>query len=244
MIKYDFQERRGIDYEQGISSVFQCQRRNRKLAERHAEAIGADLHEIQPEVPYTDADLDWMDKKSRSSVEMNDKSFRPAVANDMGIKKKGAALLLVATMVLGLGTTAFAATNLANVETISDNIIVIGKDAEKEADGIAKISLDMGNTWIAESEYLSSDEKSVDYWTYEEYKSHAEIVESGLVKMLAVGEPDLTEADIYAWQEHAAQMLAFIEAGGKVSKNSTEADSEIMISGFDSCVVETMTEKK
>ena len=52
-----------------------------KLAERLAEAIGADLHEIQPEVPYTDADLDWMDKKSRSSVEMNDKSFRPAVAN-------------------------------------------------------------------------------------------------------------------------------------------------------------------
>ena len=52
-----------------------------KLAKRLAEAIGADLHEIQPEVPYTDADLDWMNKKSRSSVEMNDKSSRPAVAN-------------------------------------------------------------------------------------------------------------------------------------------------------------------
>lgn len=52
-----------------------------KLAKRLAAAIGADLHEIQPEVPYTDADLNWMDKKSRSSVEMNDKSFRPAVAN-------------------------------------------------------------------------------------------------------------------------------------------------------------------
>ena len=52
-----------------------------KLAERLAKAIRADLHEIQPEVPYTDADLNWMDKKSRSSVEMNDKSFRPAVAN-------------------------------------------------------------------------------------------------------------------------------------------------------------------
>lgn len=52
-----------------------------KMAERLAKAIGADLHEIQPEVPYTDADLNWMDKKSRSSVEMNDKSFRPAVAN-------------------------------------------------------------------------------------------------------------------------------------------------------------------
>lgn len=52
-----------------------------KLAERLAKAIGADLHEIQPEIPYTEADLNWMDKKSRSSVEMNDKSFRPAVAN-------------------------------------------------------------------------------------------------------------------------------------------------------------------
>lgn len=52
-----------------------------KLAERLAKGIGADLHEIQPEVPYTEADLNWMDKKSRSSVEMNDKSFRPAVAN-------------------------------------------------------------------------------------------------------------------------------------------------------------------
>lgn len=52
-----------------------------KLAERFAKAIGADLHEIQPEVSYTDADLDWRDKMSRSSVEMSDKSFRPAVAN-------------------------------------------------------------------------------------------------------------------------------------------------------------------
>lgn len=52
-----------------------------KLAKRLATAIGADLHEIQPEVPYTDADLDWRDKTSRSSVEMNDKSYRPAVAN-------------------------------------------------------------------------------------------------------------------------------------------------------------------
>lgn len=52
-----------------------------KLAGNLAKAIDADLHEIQPEVPYTNADLDWMNKKSRSSVEMNDKSFRPAIAN-------------------------------------------------------------------------------------------------------------------------------------------------------------------
>lgn len=52
-----------------------------KLAGHLATAIEADLHEIQPEVPYTQADLDWMNKKSRSSVEMQDKSFRPAIAN-------------------------------------------------------------------------------------------------------------------------------------------------------------------
>ncbi len=58
-----------------------------KLAKRLASAVDGDLHEIVPEKPYTAADLDWMNKKSRSSIEMNDKSFRPAVANkvpDMG----------------------------------------------------------------------------------------------------------------------------------------------------------------
>lgn len=52
-----------------------------KAAKKLAEAVGADLYEIRPEVPYTSADLNWMDKKSRSSVEMNDKSFRPALAD-------------------------------------------------------------------------------------------------------------------------------------------------------------------
>ena len=49
------------------------------LAERLAKAAGADLFEIAPEVPYTKADLNWMDKKSRSTVEMNDRSCRPAI---------------------------------------------------------------------------------------------------------------------------------------------------------------------
>lgn len=52
-----------------------------KLAVRLAETIGADLFEIAPEVQYTRADLDWMDKKSRSSVEMNDRSCRPAIGS-------------------------------------------------------------------------------------------------------------------------------------------------------------------
>lgn len=55
----------------------------RRAAERLAEAAGADLFEIRPEIPYTSADLNWMDKKSRSSVEMGDPSSRPAVAGQV-----------------------------------------------------------------------------------------------------------------------------------------------------------------
>ncbi|MBO5158843.1 MAG: hypothetical protein J6B94_04515 [Lachnospiraceae bacterium] len=46
-----------------------------------AEASGADLYEIKPEIPYTKADLNWMDKFSRSTVEMNNLTFRPAIAD-------------------------------------------------------------------------------------------------------------------------------------------------------------------
>ena len=51
------------------------------VAKDLASAIHADLYEIRPAVPYTQADLNWMDKKSRSSVEMTDKSSRPALAD-------------------------------------------------------------------------------------------------------------------------------------------------------------------
>ncbi len=52
-----------------------------KIAKRLAEAIGADLFEIKPEIPYTDADLDWQNSKSRSSIEMNDRLARPVIAS-------------------------------------------------------------------------------------------------------------------------------------------------------------------
>lgn len=60
----------------------------RKAALKLAEAAGAELYEIRPETVYTKEDLNWMDKKSRSSLEMNDKSFRPALADkDAEIEK-------------------------------------------------------------------------------------------------------------------------------------------------------------
>ena len=52
-----------------------------RAAKALAQAAGADLYEIRPAQPYTPADLDWMDKKSRSSVEMNDGAARPAIAD-------------------------------------------------------------------------------------------------------------------------------------------------------------------
>ncbi len=52
-----------------------------KLAQTLAAAVQADIHEIIPAVPYTKADLDWMDKTSRSSVEMADQTIRPAIAD-------------------------------------------------------------------------------------------------------------------------------------------------------------------
>lgn len=54
-----------------------------KAAWKLSEAAGADLYEIKPKVPYSSADLDWTNKKSRSSVEMNDPIFRPEIAGKL-----------------------------------------------------------------------------------------------------------------------------------------------------------------
>ena len=50
-----------------------------KVAQTLAEAIGADIFEIAPKIPYTEADLNWMDKNARSTIEMNDSSSRPEI---------------------------------------------------------------------------------------------------------------------------------------------------------------------
>ena len=54
-----------------------------RAAKEAADAVGADLYEIRPAEPYTSADLNWMDQKSRSTIEMNDPSCRPAIAEPL-----------------------------------------------------------------------------------------------------------------------------------------------------------------
>lgn len=62
-----------------LVAYFSATGKTAKVAEKLAAGIDADLYEIKPEVKYTKADLNWMNKKSRSSVEMNDKSIRPTI---------------------------------------------------------------------------------------------------------------------------------------------------------------------
>ena len=60
-----------------LVAYFSASGTTKRIAEMVAEVAGADLYEIEPTVPYTKADLNWMDKTSRSSVEMKDKTSRP-----------------------------------------------------------------------------------------------------------------------------------------------------------------------
>ena len=62
-----------------LVAFFSASGTTKKVAQMIAEEVKADLFEIEPKIPYTKADLDWMNKKSRSSVEMSDKKYRPEI---------------------------------------------------------------------------------------------------------------------------------------------------------------------
>ena len=64
-----------------LVAFFSASGTTKKVAEMIAAEAGADLYEITPKELYTRADLDWMNKKSRSSIEMNDKKIRPEIAD-------------------------------------------------------------------------------------------------------------------------------------------------------------------
>ena len=63
---------------------FSCSGVTKGVSEKLADMIDADLFEIEPEDKYTDEDLDWTNKNSRTSVEMNDPDCRPKIVNKLG----------------------------------------------------------------------------------------------------------------------------------------------------------------
>ena len=64
-----------------LISFFSASGITKEQAKKIKEAVTSDIFEIEPVTPYSDADLDWTNKTSRSSVEMNDKNFRPPIKN-------------------------------------------------------------------------------------------------------------------------------------------------------------------
>ncbi len=65
-----------------LVAYFSCSGVTRGVAQTLSQAAGADLYEIKPKTRYSDADLNWNNPKSRSSVEMNDPAFRPEIAGE------------------------------------------------------------------------------------------------------------------------------------------------------------------
>lgn len=82
MIADDKKDKEAIVMSKRLVTFFSASGNTKKIAQTLAEAAGADLYEITPRVAYTSADLNWMDKKSRSSVEMKDKKIRPELGGE------------------------------------------------------------------------------------------------------------------------------------------------------------------
>ncbi len=91
-----------------LVAYFSASGATKKKAEMIAEITKADIYEITPKVLYTKEDLNWMDKKSRSSIEMNDKKFRPELAD------KNANIELYDTIILGFPIWWYVAPTIIN----------------------------------------------------------------------------------------------------------------------------------
>lgn len=102
-----------------LVAYFSASGTTKKVAQTIAEAGGYDLHEIRPKEPYTKEDLNWMDKKSRSSVEMNDKTYRPELAD------KNADIEAYDTIILGFPIWWYVAPTIIN--TFLESYDFIGK---------------------------------------------------------------------------------------------------------------------
>ena len=77
------QKKENKEMKKTLVAYFSASGVTKGVAEKLAEVTGADLHEIKPAQPYTEADLDWTDEQSRSTIEMKDKKSRPAITDKL-----------------------------------------------------------------------------------------------------------------------------------------------------------------
>lgn len=132
-----------------LVAYFSATGTTKAAAQRLAKEKNADLFEIVPEQPYTNADLDWTNKQSRSSVEMNDSSSRPAVASKLEN------LGQYDTVYIGFPIWWYTAPTIINtfIESYDFSGKVLGAFATSGGSTIAKSAADLKNkypqyTWI------------------------------------------------------------------------------------------------
>lgn len=97
-----------------IVCYFSCSGVTKSMASIISDTTGADIFEIEPSIPYTSEDLDWTNKNSRTSVEMNDKSSRPSIKSDGDISKYD-------TVIIGFPVWWYTAPNIINTFIESNN---------------------------------------------------------------------------------------------------------------------------
>ena len=114
----------------------------KRVAEKIAGENGYDIFEIVPEEIYTPADLDYMDKNSRSTIEMNDKSFRPPIKQTCDVSSYD-------TVAIGFPVWWYTAPTIIN--TFIESVDLVGKRIKvfctSGGSGVDKCVSDLQNTY-------------------------------------------------------------------------------------------------
>lgn len=114
----------------------------KNVAQKIANDNGYDLFEIVPEEIYTPTDLDWTDKNSRSTLEMNDKSFRPPIVESVDVSDYD-------TIVIGFPVWWYTAPTIIN--TFIESVDLSGKTIKafctSGGSGIDKCVSDLSDTY-------------------------------------------------------------------------------------------------
>ena len=135
----------------------------KSVAEKISEALDGELFEIEPVEKYTEKDLDWRDKNSRSSIEMNDKSSRPKILNKISNTEE------YDTIVLGFPVWWYTAPTIVNTFIEENNLS--GKKAyvfvTSGSSGVEGSFKDLKNTYkdidFVSGRRLNGNEKIEEY---------------------------------------------------------------------------------